>query len=559
MDVRCDNCGTEYEFDDDKLTPNGVNVKCTSCGHVFRVAKVISLGREPEPAPAPANGDWMIRQASGSVFRFKELTTLQKWIVERKVSRDDEISRNGGTWKRLGQIPELGAFFHAVDKPSAGDEPSAADDFEDTNDDAAMLRATGGHRLGTAVVLVGIAATVFAASFVFRDRIAQLFGAGPVTQVASPAALDIEAGVRSYKHDTLASFASAETLLQKAQQMTPPSATAFATAAINQLAWVDALREQAQDVDTQIKDAAAGKVPMSVSDVAAQAATLVKLQGDLATRRERANGDIARASEIDAANDDLTRANARLAASKGDRQALLPIVERLKNSPLAQDEDILYSLALTDLSSPETYDNAAAALQKIVDRDADFIAARYKLAWIAVQKNDPRAALLLDEVLRRVPEHERAQALKKKLAPPAPASAPVVAPPTEPLKAPGKETFDQLLMRANAMRQRDRPKQALDLYDRALTLQPDNSEAMSGMGFCMLDLEQTQAAIGEFTKAIQANSRFSDAYMGLAEAYRAKNQKRDAVKNYQKYLDLTPDGPEAEVAKRALKDLGQGD
>ena len=32
----------------------------------------------------------MIRVASGEIYRFRELTTLQQWIVERKVSRDDD-------------------------------------------------------------------------------------------------------------------------------------------------------------------------------------------------------------------------------------------------------------------------------------------------------------------------------------------------------------------------------------------------------------------------------------------------------------------------------------
>lgn len=42
MDVRCENCGTEYELDDTKLKPSGVTVKCTHCGHMFKVRKRIN-------------------------------------------------------------------------------------------------------------------------------------------------------------------------------------------------------------------------------------------------------------------------------------------------------------------------------------------------------------------------------------------------------------------------------------------------------------------------------------------------------------------------------------
>lgn len=132
MDVRCTRCGIEYEFDDAKVTAAGVTVKCTSCGHVFKVKR-----EEPSPAafgPSPQNpflqpqstfargldgGEWMVKRTDGQVFRFKELTTLQKWIVERKVGRDDEISKTGKTWKKLGEIAELASFFQVVDAANA--------------------------------------------------------------------------------------------------------------------------------------------------------------------------------------------------------------------------------------------------------------------------------------------------------------------------------------------------------------------------------------------------------------------------------------------------------
>ncbi|MHB8878473.1 MAG: zinc-ribbon domain-containing protein [Myxococcaceae bacterium] len=139
MDVRCERCKTEYEFDDARITEAGVTVKCTTCSHVFKVKKKalvftvpvkpdeLAQGgpADPRPAAASPQREWKVRQASGNVFNFKELTTLQKWIVERKVSRDDEISLTGESWKRLGNIAELASFFQVVDEAQKGNQLAA--------------------------------------------------------------------------------------------------------------------------------------------------------------------------------------------------------------------------------------------------------------------------------------------------------------------------------------------------------------------------------------------------------------------------------------------------
>jgi predicted Zn finger-like uncharacterized protein len=37
MDVTCDRCGTEYEFEEALVSTRGTTVKCTHCGHLFNV------------------------------------------------------------------------------------------------------------------------------------------------------------------------------------------------------------------------------------------------------------------------------------------------------------------------------------------------------------------------------------------------------------------------------------------------------------------------------------------------------------------------------------------
>jgi len=224
MDVRCEKCKTEYELEDSRVTNKGVTVKCTQCGHLFRVRRRAGTGvteaptdesgteskgrkktvpgrfagakparqipdlnvggsqkREPQKsaekkATEKAANDttsrekaakghsrteeqsaakrWLIRRTSGEVFQFKELTTLQQWIVEEKVDREDEISKSGKAWEKLGAIEELKSFFTVVDqarqsrlvqaKSESGqekiqrtkksDEAAANEELKDTND-----------------------------------------------------------------------------------------------------------------------------------------------------------------------------------------------------------------------------------------------------------------------------------------------------------------------------------------------------------------------------------------------------------------------------------------
>ena len=114
MDVRCDRCQTEYELDDDSVAERGASVQCTTCGHTFVVSRQKPAGGTPGPTTeAPA---WVLTTEEGKVHRFRDPTTLQKWIVERRVGRNDRVTAPGASARRLGDMDELRAFFDLVDQ-----------------------------------------------------------------------------------------------------------------------------------------------------------------------------------------------------------------------------------------------------------------------------------------------------------------------------------------------------------------------------------------------------------------------------------------------------------
>src|SRR5262245_29603290 len=102
MDVTCERCSTAYEFDDALVSERGTTVKCTNCGHQFKV-------RRPQPAGAPER--WLVRTIDGRELEFRALRELQSAIAQAVITRDDVLSRGGSRPRRLGSIAELEPFF----------------------------------------------------------------------------------------------------------------------------------------------------------------------------------------------------------------------------------------------------------------------------------------------------------------------------------------------------------------------------------------------------------------------------------------------------------------
>ncbi len=113
MDVRCPQCETLYELDATQLKSKVVTLKCSQCEHVFRFESRASVVQENQRR-------WMVRNlATGDVLYLNTFETLHKWIMEGKVSRDDEISRTGKRWMLLGDIGEFMPIFQVVDSISS--------------------------------------------------------------------------------------------------------------------------------------------------------------------------------------------------------------------------------------------------------------------------------------------------------------------------------------------------------------------------------------------------------------------------------------------------------
>ena len=102
MDVTCERCGTEYDFDDALVSERGTTVKCTNCGAQFRVFR---------PVPTAGPERWVVRTVDGRELVFSALRELQAAISTGVVGRDDVLSRGGGRPRRRGSIAELEPFF----------------------------------------------------------------------------------------------------------------------------------------------------------------------------------------------------------------------------------------------------------------------------------------------------------------------------------------------------------------------------------------------------------------------------------------------------------------
>jgi predicted Zn finger-like uncharacterized protein len=726
MDIKCEKCGTEYEFDDSRVTEDGVTVKCSTCGHLFKIRKKSFVLTEPvvlakkdggaDDEPTARGGkNWMVRKADGTILSFKELTTLQKWIVERRVSREDEISKSGENWKRLGGIAELASFFYVVDQaaPVPSPQPAPAKTFgtqplpaavpsqfqppqmgmppppapyqsqpsfpsfgvpaaptgsgyqtasippasspppmaptqtytsppvpsslpptgpstpmvvgqpgypamtvppsqpafasqpilpagqpfqrsepdswgepgfsDGGEDDVVEKWKRRGRRKWYFIVPVILIALGFGGFYLlnrgaFMKMVLAITGAKE--EIPPLALAQFNTGYQHFLKDSLDEMGLAvqdfENAIREAKEKYPVAMAELAEVYITK---ADRMSSRVRRIDTHLTALEenlkslnfdnAKEIPQEAKDKIAsllgQKQKLTEERQKLVEERhkaiEGAERWIANARQIDPALYEPKRALADLLRVKGaDRsQVEIPLKE---SETLRKDEpELLYiegAIASEDAASADTalqYLNQAMEAQQRNGKP-DLVRARYKMAELLVnQKRTDEAKVQLERILQVSPTHEAAKELLASLAPPPPEPKPPEKKEEKPPAPAQPTTYDGWMTLANKMLNASSPKQALDAFDGALSLKPNDVEALTGTGLSLLDMGSYTAAATAFKKALRFNPNFADALMGIAESYRYLNNKEEAVKYYERYLEIVPNGPDAAVARRAITEL----
>ncbi len=614
MDVRCERCRAQYVFDDEKVTEAGITIQCSKCGHLFKVKKkalVVTVPVKPEDMgdTVPVSSDeasrspsaptsekareWRIRQAGGSVFNFKELTTLQKWIVERKVTRDDEISLSGDQWKRLGNIAELAAFFQVVDEAVRGrDTPASM---------PAPFAPTG-----------------------YRPQAPTSPPPPPMRQPFSPPVA--HAGPANVPPVRSSQAPAPSLAFPLADPPMPPPQTAFSGQPAGAAAW--------EGQPNQAPSPSAGGVDhdrvTSLRPVPNDDPAWTNGPTPVATAKPHAEPEIGTdvdfdsddhgdgSKEIDLVTDELRAVGRRRTSSiwvyvllfllvalgsaaviyvvKPELIGLAPAVPTKTNEPLAQGAPAPAPVPVPVLAPTAAVEAprvqpapAPAPTAPPLDRAAEIPspAAPNPAPAPAVQPvpgavgeapgsapppaPNVDAAVVAPSATQNPPSPTVAPPVEKpaaqpvvdeKLAPAPVENPPVVAPPEPSKKAASKKLAEQapkgaraLLAQARKLRDRGQTERALDLYGQALELEPKSVEALAGRGWCYLDLSQYAPSEESFQRAIEQNPRYPDALMGLAETYRFEGRKSEAVKYYEQYLAAHPGGEDAGAARNALSQL----
>lgn len=94
-------------------------------------------------------------------------------------------------------------------------------------------------------------------------------------------------------------------------------------------------------------------------------------------------------------------------------------------------------------------------------------------------------------------------------------------------------------------------QKALDLYHNILTKNPNHADALHNVGYInLVNKKSYQDALELFTKAIESDSTFFQAYYNRGVTYENLNQKENAKKDFGKVLEINPNH---KLAKEKLK------
>ncbi|MEP6652124.1 MAG: tetratricopeptide repeat protein [Myxococcales bacterium] len=497
----------------------------------------------------PGVPEWTLSTDDGKVHRFRELNTLQKWIVERKVSRTERISRGGGPWLALEDVVELTPFFKVVDE---ADRARATTGIPGGMPTAPTFAApAGGWSAGSATS---------PASGPFRGGNDPLRSAGTPPPVPADARRPVseDGPTVPNRHLTGDLAAAAAPDEDDDDDSLFPASPPPPTLAARPLPGM-------RDSQPMMRASNGGPpVPMATPPAPRPAASAPRPA-------------VAAAAAL-VANEGIRRAGAAAPRSPmGTQPGTQPGTHPMSGQKITAQTRPLDE----DSYSPSNgHRNAAAATLVVL-----LMAAAGGGYWWWQGRHQENASGRAD--VTRANSPAGANALAEKSAEPAPApgasgtvvpntaritgalgggnaravaAAPATAAPaarTLPVRAPAaaSSSYDHLVAEADRLLEKGKTARAEKLYAQALAARPDGVAALTGTAYVLLDRQRHFKAIETFRRALAIQPTFGPALYGIAESYRARGDTAQALGAYRQYLTIAPSGSDAPAARRQIKDL----
>jgi predicted Zn finger-like uncharacterized protein len=585
MEVRCERCRAQYVFADDQVTEQGLTVRCSNCGHLFKVKKkalVVTLPvsadeaakEQPVSAADTARAaavqaaaqavmadaerrEWTLRQPGGQTYGFRDMSTLHRWIVERKAHREDEMRRADEPWRRLGTIPELQSFFAVVEAAERANQAPTQPASQPT-----MLQYP-------AQVFPGPGAPPP------PTRTEQAF---PPGRAVPPPGQRTEAAFPAQKPPPPPASRTEVAFPAQRPPGTPPTPRATATDLFAPTPPPVPLEGEAPAPDDPFLKARSGTeegFPPPPAPATAPARPTAS-----AAWEERGGAKPAAPPAPAVAEPAWTRAQPAAppvapdfgaSARRGGSSARWILVALLVAVAGAGGAWYLLGGGPAPAPAPAAPKAAAPtpAPPPVAAAPAPAPAAPTSAPAVAPAAPAPAPAapapapVPAPEAAAQKPAEPPAAA--KAEPPPVPRAEPPAAgpeparaaepPPAAKAEPPRPKGVKGSLSQARRLRDQGKTKQALDLYGQVLAQAPGNAEAHAGRGWCHLELSQYAQAEAAFQAALESDSSSADGLLGLAETFRYEGRRADAVRFYERYLVEHPDGEDAVAAQNAIKSL----
>ncbi|TXD38846.1 tetratricopeptide repeat protein [Lujinxingia vulgaris] len=485
MDVSCPQCQTLYEFDEAQL--RSVGSVNLKCSQCDHLFRL----EVPEELRDESQRRWMVRKASsGDVLYFWGFDELHRWIMTGEVEAHDAISRTGERWSELGSLGEFAPVFQAVASIAGLGRAERRDPMED--------RAT--QSFG-------------AASTPARPRQSTT----PHHDAARPPAKPGAAAPPREEQPTPAPLREA-----RATPRQPVAEESVAPAPRSPGLNLDAERFGPASAAPE-PDATRRRSPGRAPHL-----TPVGPEDD-----DWSLGDL---SVTQSGSQMIVAPERRVRRSRGPALAVLLVLLLAGAGAGAWYAGYLDAWLKGDAGTADASETQALAEDQAPDSDARSTPVVSAADRVVEARHAARRAAHLPVWVAAVAEavqkvgaaSERSERVAQKSQRP---------------------DIDAVLASARRALQRGDAQAARARYHRATEIDESNPEAITGLGWALLELGSLDSAVAQFRRAIYRDATYGDAYIGLGRAERDRGNIGAAIEAYQTYLARLPNGPQASIAR----------